>query len=85
MNSINIQTIQRKKLITLTIEKTKNIHIQETNTRYLSFMSRRHPRILTGIVKCLHHRAKGICDQEYIEPELKHLTEALKEMDTPKD
>ena len=45
--------------------------------RYISFTSHHHPRILTETVKYLYHRPKRICDQEYIEPELKHLTEVF--------
>lgn len=39
-----------------------SVHRKKTHTdRYLNFRSHHHPRVLSGVIKCLHNRAIKIC------------------------
>ena len=58
----------------------KNTH----KDRYIKYSSHHHPRIFTGTIKCLQHRAERICDKEHLNKELKHLEEALEQNGFPK-
>ena len=50
---------------------------------YLNFRSNHHPRIKTGIVKCLAHRAKSVCHPSHMKSELEHLQEVFTLNDYP--
>ncbi len=43
------------------------------NDRYLNYKSNHHPRILSGVVKCLSSRAISICNSAILDNELAHL------------
>ena len=44
---------------------------------YLNFRSNHHPRIKTGIVKCLAQRAKSVHHPSHVKSEIKHLQKVL--------
>ncbi len=55
-----------------------SIFRKKTHTdKYLNYKSNHHPRILSGVVKCLTDRAKKLCHPSEIEQELKHLKEVF--------
>ena len=50
------------------------VYRKPTHTdHYLNFNSNHHPRIKTGVIKCLANRAKKICTKNNIDDELTHL------------
>ena len=50
------------------------VHRKSTHTdRYIQFSSYHHPRIMSGVVRCLKRRADLICDEHSLKPELQHL------------
>ena len=52
----------------------RSVYKKPTHTdRYLNFTSNHHPRIKSGIVKCLTHRARKVCDKDSIDNEMTHL------------
>ena len=63
----------------VTIHKEGNklytsIYRKPTRTdRYLNYNSYHHPKIKSGIVKCLAHRARTICSHDHLQYELNHL------------
>ena len=51
-----------------------SVYRKPTHTdRYLNYGSNHHPRIKSGIVKCLAHRARTVCSKDTLEKELNHL------------
>ena len=51
-----------------------SIYRKKTHTdRYLNYKSNHHPRILSGVVKCLSSRATSICNSAILDKELAHL------------
>lgn len=45
--------------------------------RYLNFRSHHHPRILTGVIRCLTNRAHNICDPTKQQDDIQHLCETF--------
>ena len=55
------------------------VYRKPTHTnRYLNFRSNHHPRILTGVLKCLKNRADRVCDERHQTEELKHLRDTFR-------
>ena len=51
-----------------------SVFCRKTHTnKCLNYNSHHHPRVLSGIVKCLHQRAINICNPENKQTELSHL------------
>ena len=63
---------------------TTTVYRKPTHTdRYLNFRSNHHPRIKSGIIKCLAHRARNICQQDLIQSEFNHLQHVFECNDYP--
>ena len=57
---------------------------KKTHTdQYINFNSHHHPRILTGVIKCLKDRANRICHKSKKKQELKHLEKVFRANDFP--
>lgn len=57
---------------------TTSVYRKDTHTnRYLHYNSHHHPRIKTGIISCLKHRAKTICSDSLVQQELNHLKDVF--------
>ena len=55
-----------------------SVYRKPTHTdRYLNYGSNHHPRIKSGIIKCLAHRARSVCSKDTIRTELDHLQEVF--------
>ena len=67
--------------------KDTSVHtsvFRKTHTdRYINFNSHHHPRILTGVIKCLKDRAVRICHKSKKKRELKHLEKVFRANDFP--
>ena len=58
-------------------EVSTSVYRKRTHTdRYIHYSSHHHPRILTGVIRCLKNRADNVCDSQTRASELKHLFEA---------
>ena len=63
---------------------TTTVHRKPTHTdRYLNYGSNHHPRIKSGIVKCLAHRAREVCQPDLVRTELNHLQQVFESNDYP--
>ena len=63
---------------TLNNTLTTSVFRKRTHTnRYLHYNSHHHPRIKTGIISCLKHRALTICSNTHIRKELDHLSDVF--------
>ena len=51
--------------------------------RYLNYGSNHHPKIKSGIVKCLAHRARTVCSIDTLGTELDHLQQTFESNDYP--
>ena len=51
-----------------------SVYQKPTNTdRYIPFSSDHHPRVLTGVIRCMRDRALQVCDEDHRQQELHHL------------
>ena len=51
-----------------------SVYRKPTNTnRYIPFSSHHHPRVLTGVIRCMSDRALQVCDEDHRQQELHHL------------
>ena len=51
-----------------------SVYRKPTNTDcYISFSSHHHPRVLTGVIRCMRDRALQVCDEDHRQQELHHL------------
>ena len=60
------------------------VYRKPTHTdRYLNYGSNHHPRIKSGIVKCLAHRVWEVCQPDLVKTELNHLQEVFESNNYP--
>ena len=60
------------------------VYWKPTHTdHYLNYGSNHHPRIKSGIVKCLAHRAREVCQPDLVKTELNHLQQVLESNNYP--
>ena len=59
----------------------KNTHTD----RYIHFTSHHHPRVLSGVIKCLKNRADKICDTKGSARELSHLRKVFQANGYPRE
>lgn len=66
-------------------DTTTMVYRKPTHTdRYLNFRSNHHPKTKIGIIKCLAHRAKLICNPKHITKEMEHLEKVFVNNNYPK-
>ena len=63
---------------------TTSVYRKKTHTdRYLNFHSHHHPKVLTGVVKCLRNRAFRVCDSNALMQEIQHLHKTFRSNSYP--
>ena len=80
-----METEKNRQLPFLDVMVTKNkqtlttsVYRKITHTdRYLHYSSHHHPRIKTGIISCLRHRAETICSAQNQHKEFNHLKDVF--------
>ena len=51
-----------------------SVYWKPTNTdHYIPFNCHHHPRVLTGVIRCMRDRALQVCDEDHRQQELHHL------------
>lgn len=50
---------------------------QKHSDRYIHFSLHHHPRMMTGVIKCMKGRTEKVCDHHKLRVELKHLTKLM--------
>ena len=71
------RTFLFQRSVSLTFAPSQSIWWCGSYLRYLNFRSNHHPRILTGVLKCLKNHADRVCDEQHQADEANHLWETF--------